>query len=101
MYIFLKIHKIIEIFIRTCETVNFLFHSSLKVLVTFLNGVKCHSEFCFRFQYVKCPLKIHKSLQQCASQDTVDLMNATKTANASSILHHSISQTGRTQDFSS
>lgn len=35
---------------------------------------------------------MHKNLQQCASQNTVDLMNATKTSNISNILHHLISQ---------
>lgn len=50
----------------------------------------------FSFQYVKCLLKIHKSRQQYAFQDTSDLMNATKTASTPNILHHSLSQTGRT-----
>lgn len=48
------------------------------------------------FKHVKCLPKTHKSLQQYALQDTVDLMNAAKTANTSNTLHHSISQTGRT-----
>lgn len=39
---------------------------------------------------------MHKNLQQCASQNTVDLMNATKTSNISNILHHLISQNCKT-----
>lgn len=52
--------------------------------------------FFFSFRYVKCQPKIHQSLQPRARQETVDLMDATKTAHISNILHHSISQTSRT-----
>lgn len=53
----------------------------------------------FCFKPIKCIPKTHKSQQQCASQDTVELVNATKTANTSNIQHNSISQTGRTAKF--